>query len=212
MPRQPARHAAQSELAVTFQHFADRRCGSYAPLYRRLGAVVAANTELLAIAATATAGQSVPDLMLAAVHYLIAREPTHPLARYYPTLTTQPAAGDPAKSFREFCLERHDQLTMLITTRLVQTNEVRRCCYLLPAVMLAARLAGQPIALIEPGASAGLNLALDHYSYDYDSTMVTGRPGSCLTLQCRLQGSHNPAAGPAHAADQLAGRDRPPSP
>src|SRR5260370_513565 len=44
-----------------------------------------------------------------------------------------------------------DQLPALVSTRRVQTNEVRRCCYLLPAVMLAAQLAGRPLALIEPG-------------------------------------------------------------
>lgn len=146
----------------------------------------------MAIAASALPGQSPPDLMLAAAHYLLAREPADPLARYYPTLTPQPATGNPAPAFREFCMERCDQLTTLVSTRRVQTNEVRRCCYLLPAVMLAAHVAARPLALIEAGASAGLNLAMDHYAYNYGTGTTIGDTGSPLTLQCRLDGTRRP--------------------
>ncbi len=141
MPDPRGRFASQDELAAAFRHFAVRRCGGYAPLYARLGAGVAEDRELLAIAANAAPGQSPPDLMLAVVHYLLAREPGHPLARFYPTLTAAPATGDASGPFRAFCLDRREELTRLISTRRVQTNEVRRCCYLLPAVMLAGQLA-----------------------------------------------------------------------
>ena len=75
----------------------------------------------------------------------------------------------------------------------MQTNEVRRCCYLLPAVTLAARLAAPaPLALIEAGASAGLNLGLDGYAYDYGTGTITGDPRSPLTLHCELRGGTPP--------------------
>jgi hypothetical protein len=74
----------------------------------------------------------------------------------------------------------------------VQTNEVRRCTYLLPAVMLAGRLAGCPLALIEPGASAGLNLAMDAYTYDYGTHASIGAASSRLLLSCRLHGGLRP--------------------
>ena len=80
MPDRRGRHTSRGELAATFRHFAARRCGTYAPLYARLGAGVADDPALLAIAASAAPGQSPPDLMLAAAHYLLAREPGHPLA------------------------------------------------------------------------------------------------------------------------------------
>ena len=192
MPDPWGRFTSPGELAATFRRFAACRCGTYAPLYARIGAAIAGDPALLAIAASAAPGQSPPDLMLAAAHYLLAREPAHPLACYYPTLTPQPATGDPAWVFREFCMERRDQLTALVSTRRVQTNEVRRCCYLLPAVMLAAHLAGRPLALIETGTSAGLNLAMDHYAYDYGTGTMIGDPASPLTLRCRLDGTHRP--------------------
>ena len=186
--------AATSELAVAFTRFAADRCGSYAPLYAHLASRIASDRELLAIAAHARPGQSQPDLMLAAVHYLLARQPGSPLARYYPTLNPDPVPpGAAFPEFRSFCLAHRDELAALTGSRLVQTNEVRRCCYLLPAVTLAARLAAPaPLALIEAGASAGLNLGLDGYAYDYGTGTIAGDPRSPLTLQCELRGGTPP--------------------
>lgn len=196
-----ATQASTAKLAATFTHFAENRCGAYAPLYARLGAGIADDPELLDIAAAAAPGQSPPDLMLAAVHYLLTHANTaspvsERLARYYPSLAAVPVAGDPFPDFRRFCREHRDELVELVATRWVQTNEVRRCCYLLPAVLLAGRLADRPLALIEPGASAGLNLALDAYTYEYahdDGAPATlGDEGSRLLLRCHLHGQRQP--------------------
>ncbi len=95
--------------------------------------------------------------------------------------------------FRQFCLQHHDQLTALIAARRVQTNEVRRCCYLLPAFLLAGHLAApRPLVLIEVGASAGLHLRFDQYAYDYGTGPAVGDPASALTLRCDLRGSGHP--------------------
>lgn len=192
MPDPWGRFTNTDELAAVFQYFAARRCAGYAPLYARLGTGIATDAALLGLAASVAPGQSPPDLILAAAHYLLAREPGHPLARFYPTLSPEAPTGDPFPLFRSFCLDRRDQVTHLVSSRQVQTNEVRRSAYLLPAVMLAASMAGRPLALIEPGASAGLNLALDEYAYDYGTGTVVGRPSSPLTLQCSLRGPHQP--------------------
>jgi hypothetical protein len=56
-------------------------------------------------------------------------------------------------------------------SRRTQTNEPGRCATLLPAL---AALDG-PLALIEVGASAGLCLHVDRYSYDYGHTHLAGR-------------------------------------
>lgn len=197
------------ELTDAFARFTADRCGDYAPLYAHLGSQIAGDQELLAIAAHAAPGQSQPDLMLAAVHYLLAREPGSRLARYYPTLSPDPAPpGGAFPDFRDFCLARRDELAMLVGSRLVQTNEVRRCCYLLPAVALAIRLAApRPVALIEAGASAGLNLMLDGYAYDYGTGTISGSPGSPLTLRCELRGILPPLALPAPGIAWRAGID-----
>ena len=74
-----------------------------------------------------------------------------------------------------------------MSTGLVQTNEPRRCTFLLPAFATVARLAGdRPLALIEVGASAGLNLLFDRYGYDYGAGRFAGDPGAPVVyLRCK---------------------------
>lgn len=81
----------------------------------------------------------------------------------------------------------------MIATRLVQTNEVRRCACLLPAFGLVAQQAqGLSLALVEIGASAGLNLLWDRYGYDYGEDGSYGDLHSPVQLQCRLRGERRP--------------------
>jgi hypothetical protein len=48
----------------------------------------------------------------------------------------------------------------------VQTNEVGRCCALLPGFLAIARWSSMPLRLVELGCSAGLNLRWDSYRYE----------------------------------------------
>src|SRR5260370_9016791 len=68
--------------------------------------------------------------------------------------------------------------------RRTQTNEPARCATLLPAL---AALPG-PLALIEVGASAGLTLLFDRYSYDYDGHRIAGCDPDAPTLRCAVRG------------------------
>jgi hypothetical protein len=77
----------------------------------------------------------------------------------------------------------------------VQTNEVGRCALLLPAFQVVASMAALPLAIIEVGCSAGLNLRFDDYRYHYKSaagTVVAGRAGSDVAIDCRLVGEIPP--------------------
>ena len=85
--------------------------------------------------------------------------------------------GDPVPAFRSFCQDHRAALIELVSTGLVQTNEPQRCTVLLPAFATVARLAGgTPLALIEVGASAGLNLLFDRYGYGYGTGRLAGDP------------------------------------
>jgi hypothetical protein len=64
--------------------------------------------------------------------------------------------------------------------RRTQTNEPARCATLLPAL---AQLP-PPLALIEVGASAGLTLLFDRYSYDYAGHQIAGQDPQAPTLRC----------------------------
>jgi hypothetical protein len=68
--------------------------------------------------------------------------------------------------------------------RRTQTNEPARCAVLLPALMLLP----QPLALLEVGASAGLTLLPDRYSYDYAGHRVTGTDPRAPVLGCEPRG------------------------
>jgi hypothetical protein len=78
--------------------------------------------------------------------------------------------------------------------RSIQTNEPLRCAALLPALALV----DGPIALLELGASAGLCLYPDRYSYRYlaGSEVVRIDPNegpSSVELECRIRGGLPPA-------------------
>jgi hypothetical protein len=186
-------------LARRFVRFADQECGDYAPFYDQLARGIAHDPDLLTIAAYSRSGQQAPNLFLAAVHYLLLRGSEHALTAFYPSvahLTVVPP-GDPVPAFHSFCQDHRAALIELISTGLVQTNEPQRCTVLLPAFATVGRLTGgTPLALIEVGASAGLNLLFDRYGYDYGAGRSAGDPRSPVRFACAPRGSRLP---PIHA-------------
>ena len=68
-------------------------------------------------------------------------------------------------SFRRWLVQQWSAVAPEALSRSTQTNEARRCATLLPALALIPG----PLALLEVGASAGLCLFPDRYSYSYDS-------------------------------------------
>ncbi|MGH3914317.1 MAG: DUF2332 domain-containing protein [Pseudonocardiaceae bacterium] len=192
------------EVAAAFRTVAEvSTAGGYAPIYQQLAAGVATDPELLAIAAAAAPGQYPPVLFFAAAQFLLTDHLDHPLVRFYPILSGVPApAVDPYPALRDFVLAHRDQLTTIVATRLVQTNEPGRNAYLYPALLTAQRLGGdRPLALIEVGSSAGLTLVPDRYAYDYGIGVLHGDPASPLVLSCTLRGPHlPPLTGPLSVA------------
>ena len=163
------------------------------PLYAHLCRRVADDPELLALVETVPEGRQAPHLLLAAVQYLLDRDGDHRLARYYPSLTAD--ARDPDDdcypAFREFCFDNADALRQLLSSCRTQTNSVRRSAVLYPAIAhVAARVDG-PVALVELGPSAGLNLLFDRYRYDYDGRVV-GSPDAPLTIESEVRGGDPP--------------------
>ena len=153
------------DLTTLARHFRSfgRNVAAESPLYGQLGALVSESPDLLALAAGSS--EQTPMVFLAAVHDELLRDPAHALAAYYPTLGGDGPGPGLAEAFTAFCADRAAALAATLSFRRTQTNEVARCGCLLPA--FAAVADGRPLALIEIGASAGLNLRWDHFAYDY---------------------------------------------
>ncbi len=163
----------RADLAARFafhgRHIYGSPTGNSSPFYAALSLAVADDPAILALVAEADRATQVPNLLFAAVHYLLLGDTTAPLAAYYPDFMPSPLPRDEAyPAFRAYCLAHAEAIRELVTTRRVQTNEVGRCAALLPAfAQVAARGDERPLALVEIGASAGLLMAWDHYGYAY---------------------------------------------
>jgi hypothetical protein len=182
-------------LAKQFTHFAEIHCrGLFSPLYEHLSLSIAKDPEILALAAQIPAGQPVPNLLFGAVHYLLLQGYPTALALYYRSLTPTPYPPEKAfPAFRDFCLENSRDIERLLRTRRVQTNEIRRCSYLFLGFSLIAKLAGgRPLALIEIGPSAGLNLMWNRYRYHYGEYGMFGDGKASVAIECAFQGEKRP--------------------
>jgi hypothetical protein len=184
--------APREDLSRRFSWFANEVFAPHSPLYGRLAAGIAGDPELLALAGRATSGPE-PNLFLSAAHLLLLDGAEHPVAAFYPNLSDgPPKGGDPYPAFRSFCLEHAYEIARIVSSRRVQTNEVRRCALLLPAFGLVARRTGRPLALIEVGTSAGPNLLFDRYAYDYGEGLGLGDPRSPVRISCEARGGRRP--------------------
>lgn len=121
-----------------------------------------------------------------------------------------PTEDDPFPAFREFCLSNADEIRDLSKRRRTQTNSVRRCAALLPAFEEVSRRASrertgrsrashghspasrEPLALVEVGPSAGLNLLWDRYEYDYGEAGRYGNPDSSVCIESAVRDGDPP--------------------
>ncbi|HET6878365.1 MAG TPA: DUF2332 domain-containing protein [Jatrophihabitans sp.] len=134
-----------SGTAGWYRDFAEHELHGISPSYEAICRGVAADAQLCARLDALPPGKQQPNLLLGAVRFL----------------------GGPVSSwleFRRFAVQRWDDVAATMLAGRTQTNEPRRCATLLP--VLAAL--PQPLALLEVGASAGLCLYPDRYSYRYE--------------------------------------------
>ncbi|MGD0246853.1 MAG: DUF2332 domain-containing protein [Streptosporangiaceae bacterium] len=151
-------------LAENYRVWAQEAKGR-SPAYVTLSASVADEAAILEFLGTLPPDKRQPNLLFASAYYLL---------------------GTPAnpRTLRGLVNRDPDALTRVMLTRRTQTNEAARCATLLPAL---AQLP-EPLALIEVGASAGLTLLFDQYSYDYGDRVIAGSDPEAPTLHCGPRG------------------------
>jgi prepilin-type processing-associated H-X9-DG protein len=155
---------SQRSTADNYRMFS-REARGRSPAYESLAASVADDDLVLEFLGTLPSAKRQPNLLFAAARYL---------------LDGPPGIG----TLRTLVRLNGTDLAQVMLARRTQTNEPARCATLLPAL---ARLP-EPLALIEVGASAGLTMLFDRYSYDYDGHLVAGSDPDAPTLRCAVRG------------------------
>jgi hypothetical protein len=151
-------------LAENYRVWAQEARGR-SPAYEALSGAVAGDLEILDFLGTLPPDKRQPNVLFASACYLLG------------------APADPG-TLRDLVRRDPDGLSRVMRARRTQTNEPARCATLLPAL---AQLP-EPLALIEVGASAGLTLLFDRYSYDYGDLVIAGPDPEAPTLHCGLRG------------------------
>ena len=157
-------HDLNVTIAQNYRDFAQEAAGR-SPAYEALALAVAGDAGLLGYLQALPPLKRQPNLLFAAARYLL---------------------GGPADlaALRELVDRRGAELAGLMRRRRTQTNEPARCATLLPALAALP----EPLALIEVGASAGLTLLPDRYSYDYAGLRLAGADPLAPVLRCQPRG------------------------
>lgn len=156
--------------AQAYEDFAATATDS--PTYVALCAAVARDARTLAWLRTLPREKRQPNLLLGALRWWGA-----------------PLEPEPALAY---VAAHHADLEAVIATRRTQTNEVGRC----GAIALALSRVPGPVALVEVGASAGLNLLLDRYRIAFGDGRELGPADSLVRIEVPLEGLEAPTALP----------------
>lgn len=178
------------DLSAVWIYFADTSCGAYSPLYDRISRTVAESDAVLELIGEAPPRGHQPNVLLAAVHYLLLGGVDHELAAVYAGVSD----ADVGPLFVDFCLHHRGQLLQLLSSRHTNTNEVGRSAVLGPALTTVAERLGEPLGLVDVGCSAGVNLLCDHYLLDYGPAGATGSRDAAVRIACDIVGGHPPIA------------------
>lgn len=185
---------ATPDLGALRAQFADGdRWFHDSPLYQTLCAVVAGDDALLTLAAHARAGQQPLNLLMAATHMIVARDPSLPFARFFATVAgdrAEPPDGAAAE-YPAFCADHGATLQELLETRLVQTNEPARATAIRYALHEVGRRTGGPVTFLEIGASAGIQLRFDRWAVRTGGRRF-GPPEAPLTIDTDWRGAVPP--------------------
>jgi hypothetical protein len=188
-------HQSQDRLSAIFQHFSDSQRMS--PFYSMLAGCIASDPDVLAVAAHARPGQPPPNMLFGAVMLLLDRGASPELLACYPTTPEAPVGSRSYSLFRQFVLDNRREIAAVLERRSVQSNVVRRAAVLLLGLMKVSQINGRvPFANIEIGASFGMTLLWQKFSYEYGPGPMLGNLGSQVHIRTKLTGKSPFAVSP----------------
>jgi hypothetical protein len=154
-----------ADVARAYRTFAELEARGRSPAYEALASAAADDAGIVGFVAALPAAKRQPNLLFAAARYLL----------------DAPAS---IGSLRALVRDGPGELAAVMRARRTQTNEPARCAVLLPALAQVP----EPLALVDVGASAGLTMLFDRYSYDYGGHRLAGADPDAPTLRCRVTG------------------------
>lgn len=158
-----------ADIPTQYADFAAHADGS--PCFEAWARGVVEDPEVQAWVRTLPGIKQQPNLVFAAARWHGVPAPG-PYAGLREALLADDAGGGPIRA--------------TIMQRATQTNEVGRLATLTPVLARVAREAGRPLALLEAGASAGLCLYPDRWSYAWPGVGALAGPGPLL--RCEVTG------------------------
>lgn len=199
------------QLARIWNGYSRKVYGSYSPLNAALAQAVSESEPLLEFLRRQPPHAHDPNMLLAGIQFLLLGGVEHPLATHYRTTGVQPESSGLRGQLEDFCRRFESQLSTILTTRRIQTNEVGRTAGLALGLTCAARsLGGEPVALVDAGASAGLNLLIDEYRLRYGSGAEIGPSSSPVVIDCGVEPEDMPLPSRLPTISRRVGLDRDP--
>jgi hypothetical protein len=192
--------ADAERLCRLFRFFAATQCRGRSRVYEVLSEAIADGVGPHELLLATPEGQRRPSLLFAAVNLQLASGTAEVvgsnLADYYPIHGgRRPVDDQLLPTFSVFCAENREALLGLLRKRSTQTNEIRRCVALRLGLEQLQRTMPGPTALVEVGASAGLNLRFDRYRYRLIHSFTAEQPpsaqaqGSPVVVSCDVRGT-----------------------
>jgi hypothetical protein len=178
--------AEPDELAHVWSGYARKVYGSYSPLNASLAAAVSGSEEILAFLRRQPPHAHDPNMLLAAIQFLVLGGVDHPLARLYAPGAAPLDGASLLEQVESFCRAHDVDLSHILAARRIQTNEVGRGPGLALGLACASKLVGEPLGLVDAGASAGLNLLMDRYRFRYGDAAEIGPSSSPVVIDCRV--------------------------
>ena len=183
-----------SQLAQKFQAFARVESQAMSPFYSAMSERIWQDDDVLAIASNVSTGQPPPNMLFAAVLFLLNRGANAELLARYPPQWSPDDSDATYSRFRELILEKAAEIILILQTRRVQSNVVRRAAVLALDLHHARRKVGDgPLVNIEIGCSLGLTLLWQQFHYGYRPVRPIGDANSPVRLVTEMTGEPLPA-------------------